>query len=195
MNKLYVICGYSCCRVLYYRYKFLTNERFDNRFINKDFRNIDIRRAQMGKETILPLNKRERNIYIIVRKYQTLLFVKEQLFSQVGSLKLVKKERIKLTESAVALSMASLKLASHMAMDYSLFWVLTLIRIHASFQSKFDGKFDVFTQNIICFNIAYQTDTDFEFISKIKIYDKTRFLLFQACNVFRKVRIERDYYL
>lgn len=54
------------CRVLYYRYKFLTEERFDNRFITKDFRTIDIRRAQLGKETVLPLNQRERNIYVNV---------------------------------------------------------------------------------------------------------------------------------
>lgn len=53
-------------RVLYYRYKFLTDERFDNRFITKDFRAIDIRRAQLGKETVLPLNQRERNAYVNV---------------------------------------------------------------------------------------------------------------------------------
>nr|XP_022915645.1 DC-STAMP domain-containing protein 2-like [Onthophagus taurus] len=110
-------------RVMYYRYKFLSDERFDNRFITRDFRAIDLRRAQLGKETVLPLNKRERHLYI-----------------SVGSIRLVKKEKRKLSQAAVVLGIASLKLATHMIADYALFWVLTLIRRHASFQSSYDGS-------------------------------------------------------
>lgn len=55
-------------RVCYYRYKFLTNDQFDNKYINKDFVRIDLKRAQIGRETILPLNSKESNKYVRVIK-------------------------------------------------------------------------------------------------------------------------------
>lgn len=54
------------CRVTYYRFRFLTSEKFDNKYINKDFREIDMRRAKLGKETLLPLNDREMQVYVTV---------------------------------------------------------------------------------------------------------------------------------
>lgn len=51
-----------------YRYKFLTKDRFDNKYITKNFRYIDLRRAKLGKETVLPLNHRERAQYITVSR-------------------------------------------------------------------------------------------------------------------------------
>ncbi|KAK9892024.1 hypothetical protein WA026_018212 [Henosepilachna vigintioctopunctata] len=53
-------------RVIDYRHKFLTKERFDNRFLTRNLADIDLRRAAMDKETILPLNRRERKRYITV---------------------------------------------------------------------------------------------------------------------------------
>lgn len=49
-----------------YRYRFLTSERFDNIYITRNFRNVDLRRAKLGKETVLPLNNRERSLYVPV---------------------------------------------------------------------------------------------------------------------------------
>lgn len=49
-----------------YRYRFLTSERFDNIYITKNFRNIDLRRAKLEKETVLPLNNREVLLYVPV---------------------------------------------------------------------------------------------------------------------------------
>lgn len=49
-----------------YRYRFLTSERFDNIYITKNFRYIDMRRAKLEKETVLPLNNRERKLYVSV---------------------------------------------------------------------------------------------------------------------------------
>ncbi|KAF5297552.1 hypothetical protein FQR65_LT09983 [Abscondita terminalis] len=106
-------------RVLHYRYKFLTSDRFDNRYITKNFRNIDIRRAQLEKETVLPLNHRERALYINVR-----------------SIRLVKIERHKLAKAAIAIGIVTLKLSTHMMTDYALYWMLMTIRYHARFQSK-----------------------------------------------------------
>ncbi|XP_031343488.1 uncharacterized protein LOC116171003 isoform X2 [Photinus pyralis] len=109
-------------RVLHYRYKFLTSDRFDNHFITRDLRNIDIRRAQMEKETILPLNHRERALYI-----------------NVNSIRLVKIEKLKLSKAAVALCVITLKLSTHMMADYALYWVLMTIRTYARFQSKMEA--------------------------------------------------------
>lgn len=54
------------CRVTYYRYKFLTSDRFDNKYITKYFYELDLRRVKMEKETVLPLNHREEQVYIKV---------------------------------------------------------------------------------------------------------------------------------
>ncbi|GJQ86838.1 hypothetical protein Trydic_g5621 [Trypoxylus dichotomus] len=62
------------------------------------------------------------------------------IVTEVASLRLVEQEKLKLSQSAVVLGMATLKLATHMMADYALFWVLMLIRKHATFQSTFEGK-------------------------------------------------------
>lgn len=53
-------------RVWLYRYKFLTRDHFDNRFITKAFRQLDWNRARQGMETVLPLTIKEQNKYITV---------------------------------------------------------------------------------------------------------------------------------
>ena len=98
-------------RVIYYRYKWLTSDRFDNRYISGYMREIDLKRARGDKETIFPLNRRERNKYV-----------------PLTSMLLIKSERIKLAKSAVFLATTSVKLAIHMAVDYCLFWILDTIR-------------------------------------------------------------------
>ncbi|XP_046414178.1 DC-STAMP domain-containing protein 2-like [Neodiprion virginianus] len=106
-------------RVIYYRNKWLTNERFDNRYLTDDLREIDLRRARLDKETVLPLNRREKNKYI-----------------PLTSIILIKSEKIKLTKSAVFLCLMTFKLGIHMVADYSLYWVLSTIRYHGRFESK-----------------------------------------------------------
>ncbi|KZC07081.1 DC-STAMP domain-containing protein 2, partial [Dufourea novaeangliae] len=106
-------------RVMRYRFKWLTSERFDNRYITNDLRTIDIIRARQDKETVLPLNPRERSRYV-----------------PLSSVMLVKSERTKLARSAVFLCLATIKLLAYMAIDYSLYWVLNIIQIHGRFQSK-----------------------------------------------------------
>lgn len=46
-------------QVLYYRFRFLQSETFDNRFITRDLEEIDWRRTLHNRETILPLSRRE----------------------------------------------------------------------------------------------------------------------------------------
>ncbi|CAL7950629.1 unnamed protein product [Xylocopa violacea] len=106
-------------RVLRYRYKWLTSDRFDNHYITNDLRTIDFVRARQDKETVLPLNLRERNRY-----------------APLSSVTLIKSERIKLARSVMFLSLATMKLLVYMSIDYSLYWVLDTIQIHGRFQSK-----------------------------------------------------------
>ncbi|XP_076757059.1 DC-STAMP domain-containing protein 2 [Xylocopa sonorina] len=106
-------------RVLRYRYKWLTSERFDNRYITNDLRAIDFIRARQDKETVLPLNVRERNRY-----------------ASLSSVTLIKSERIKMARSVLFLSLATIKLIVYMSIDYSLYWVLNTIQIYGRFQSK-----------------------------------------------------------
>lgn len=105
--------------MIYYRQKWLTNERFDNRYLTDDLRQIDLIRAKNDKETVLPLNPREKNKYI-----------------PLTSITLIKVEKIKLTKSAVFLGLTTFKLCIHMMADYSLYWVLSTIRYHGRFDTK-----------------------------------------------------------
>ena len=106
-------------RVLRYRFKWLTSERFDNRYITKDLRKIDLIRARQDKETVLPLNRREKSRY-----------------ASLSSVMLVKSEKTRLARSAVFLGLATIKMLAFMSIDYSLYWVLYTIQLHGRFQSK-----------------------------------------------------------
>ncbi|XP_033330167.2 uncharacterized protein LOC117222532 isoform X1 [Megalopta genalis] len=97
----------------------MTSERFDNKYITKDLRTIDLIRARQDKETVLPLNPRESHKYV-----------------SLSSVMLVKSERLKLVRSAVFLGLATIKLIAFLVIDYSLYWVLNTIQIHGRFQSK-----------------------------------------------------------
>ncbi|XP_014607665.1 PREDICTED: uncharacterized protein LOC106788694 [Polistes canadensis] len=108
-------------RVLHYRYKWLTSERFDNRYITNDIRTIDLIRARQDKETILPLNPRERNRYV-----------------SMTSIRLIKIERIKLAKSVIFLCLSTMKICMHIVTDYSLYWILSLIRYHGRIDTQID---------------------------------------------------------
>lgn len=113
----------SVFRALRYRYKWLTSDRFDNRYITNDLRTIDLIRTRQDKETVLPLNPRERNRYV-----------------PLTSMILIKSERIKLTRSLVFLGMATMKLVAYMSLDYSLHWVLNTIQLYGRFHSKVNRR-------------------------------------------------------
>ncbi|XP_012059688.1 PREDICTED: uncharacterized protein LOC105622889 [Atta cephalotes] len=106
-------------RILHYRHKWLTSDRFDNRYLTDDLRTIDLIRTRQDKETILPLNRRERNQYI-----------------PLTSVTLIKVEKIKLAKSVVFLGLTTIKICIHMMADYSLYWVLSTIRYNGRIEMK-----------------------------------------------------------
>jgi len=69
---------YCVFRVAYYRFMFMTRDYYDNRFIMDDFRQLDMQRARIGRETVLPLTLREMRKYIIVRNKINLSRIKTQ---------------------------------------------------------------------------------------------------------------------
>lgn len=58
---------------------------------------------------------------------------------QISSASLARNERRNLSKAATSLATASVKLGTHMAFDYSLYWILNLISYHARYQSKLQG--------------------------------------------------------
>ncbi|XP_036138924.1 uncharacterized protein LOC105838921 [Monomorium pharaonis] len=106
-------------RILHYRHKWLTSERFDNQYLTDDLRTIDLIRTRQDKETVLPLNRRERNQYI-----------------PLTSVTLIKVEKVKLAKSIVFLSLTTFKICIHMMADYSLYWMLSTIRYHGRIETK-----------------------------------------------------------
>ncbi|XP_069674725.1 DC-STAMP domain-containing protein 2-like [Periplaneta americana] len=109
-------------KVIQYRLKFMKNDRFDNRFITKDFRDIDLQRAKNDLETVIPLNRREKSQYIIAKSFR-----------------LAKAEKVQLAKSAVFLGITTFKLCIHMLTDYCLYWLLSLIRQHGSVQTTVEA--------------------------------------------------------
>ncbi|XP_063369337.1 DC-STAMP domain-containing protein 2-like [Cydia amplana] len=105
-------------RAKYYLHMFKTRSRFDNRYVTKELRELDLRRQRQGRETVLPLNTRERAKYVAT-----------------SSIRLLPSERMYLTRSIVFMVITTLKLMIHMVADYSLYWVLMNVRFHGSEQS------------------------------------------------------------
>ncbi|XP_066262197.1 uncharacterized protein [Euwallacea similis] len=113
---------YLIFQVVYYRFRYLTSERFDNVYITKYFREIDKRRAKFNKETVLPLTRMEKTMYVSMR-----------------SESLSKTERRNLLKNTIKLVTVCVNLGTHMAADYSLHWMLSLISHHARYQSKVEA--------------------------------------------------------
>ncbi|CAH2097131.1 unnamed protein product [Euphydryas editha] len=105
-------------RAKYYQHMFETRSRFDNFYVTKELRELDFQRYKEGRETVLPLNRRERAKYICI-----------------SSFFLVSSEKVYLTRSMVFMAITTFKLLIHMVADYSLYWVLMTIRYHGSRQT------------------------------------------------------------
>ncbi|NXV21719.1 DCST2 protein, partial [Cepphus grylle] len=109
---------FSFCAILYlylqavrYRHRYLRDDTFDNVYITRRFVELDLRRAEQGRATVLPLTARECTRYI----------------SPAG-IWLSYKECRRYGLQLVAVLRHVLLGASVILADYSLFWLLDLIR-------------------------------------------------------------------
>ncbi|XP_050357361.1 DC-STAMP domain-containing protein 2-like [Nymphalis io] len=105
-------------RAKYYQHMFATRSRYDNRYVTKELRDLDFKRYQERRETVLPLNRREQAKYICI-----------------SSFRLVSSEKVYLTRSIIFMAITTFKLLIHMVADYSLYWVLITIRHHGRLQT------------------------------------------------------------
>ncbi|XP_049771090.1 DC-STAMP domain-containing protein 2 [Schistocerca cancellata] len=106
-------------RAVYYWRKYMTNDKYDNRYITKEFYKLDENRSRLGHETILPLKNREK------RKYITMV-----------TLRLSGSEKLRLTRSVSFVIHITIKILILMAYDYCLYWILDKIHQHGRFTSK-----------------------------------------------------------
>ncbi|XP_063896030.1 DC-STAMP domain-containing protein 2-like [Helicoverpa armigera] len=105
-------------RAKYYQHMYETRSRFDNRYVTKELQELDLKRQRQGRETVLPLNRRERAKYITTTSFR-----------------LVASEKVYLNRSAVFMAITTFKLLIHMVADYSLYWVLMTIRYHGRYHT------------------------------------------------------------
>ncbi|NXJ70416.1 DCST2 protein, partial [Rostratula benghalensis] len=109
---------FSFCVILYlylqavrYRYRYLRDDTFDNVYITRRFVELDLRCAEEGRTTVLPLTGRECRRYITPAG----IWLSKQEWQRYG-LQLVAALRHVLLGVSIILA------------DYSLFWLLDLIR-------------------------------------------------------------------
>ncbi|KAL0271510.1 UNVERIFIED_CONTAM: hypothetical protein PYX00_008582 [Menopon gallinae] len=97
-------------RVYYYKYKYLSSDSYDNRYITSYIAELDLRRLKANRETILPLELRERKHYC-----------------SATSLRLLRSEVESILTTMLVLSLSTFQIAAFMLCDYGLYWVLFTI--------------------------------------------------------------------
>ncbi|NWI45275.1 DCST2 protein, partial [Picathartes gymnocephalus] len=102
---------YLCYHAMRYRRRYLRDDTFDNVYITRHFVELDLRCAEQGKPTVLPLSVRERGRYI-----------------PPGALWLSKKERRQYGLQLFGFLRHVLLGLSIILADYSIFWLLDLFR-------------------------------------------------------------------
>jgi DC-STAMP-like protein len=88
---------------------------YKNQYITKRFHKIERKRAELGMETLLPLTGYERKFYVEMKSLKYVWFEWKQLF-----------------KSCFFLLFSTMHLICILAADYSLFWLLTMIRIYGN---------------------------------------------------------------
>ncbi|XP_072044147.1 uncharacterized protein [Amphiura filiformis] len=114
---------YLLYRSYMYHTAYRTKDKFDNFYITEQFKELDMKRKERGKKTLLPLKKSEKVRLI-----------------DVTSLRLSKPEKGLFKLGLVNL-MAHICIATILILvDYGLYWLLLVIRKHGSIQVDLSGE-------------------------------------------------------
>ncbi|XP_013388561.1 DC-STAMP domain-containing protein 2 isoform X2 [Lingula anatina] len=105
-------------KAMLYRRNYLTKDKFDNFYVTFNLRDIDERRQEMERETILPLNWKESSKYITT-----------------WSPRLAKPEKKKLVRGLIMLAGSFMHASFYMYCDMGLYTLLDLIRTHAELKT------------------------------------------------------------
>ncbi|XP_078578063.1 DC-STAMP domain-containing protein 2-like isoform X3 [Branchiostoma floridae x Branchiostoma japonicum] len=100
-----------------YRRKYMTKDRFDNLYITEEFKAMDKKRNDMWKETVLPLDYRDYYRYI-----------------HPAGFRMCKAEKNNLGKGLIFWLINVIYGGFIMAMDWSQWWLLTMVAIHADMQ-------------------------------------------------------------
>ncbi|XP_064624473.1 DC-STAMP domain-containing protein 2-like [Lineus longissimus] len=106
-----------------YRRKYMKRDRFDNCYITFAIRDANERREEMGKETVLPLHRKESKKYI-----------------KPTSFHLAKAEKRKLITGLIFLAGSMIHAGFYLLIDYGAYWNLMNIRKHMHIKIHHDGK-------------------------------------------------------
>ncbi|NXG57845.1 DCST2 protein, partial [Hemiprocne comata] len=109
----FLAIAYMYLQALRYRRRYLRDETFDNVYITRRFVELDMRCAEQGKPTVLPLSARESGRYILP-----------------GGLWLSRGEQRRYGLELVGVLRHVVLGLSIILADYSLFWLLDLVQHH-----------------------------------------------------------------
>jgi aromatic ring-opening dioxygenase LigB subunit len=98
-----------------FRYKYLTNLRYKNFYITKKFHEIDTSRNELDMDTILPLTYKERKYLVEMTSIRTIWQEWHHMFS-----------------ASITLTYSTFHLIGIMIADYSLFWLLSMIKFYGN---------------------------------------------------------------
>ncbi|XP_071944054.1 DC-STAMP domain-containing protein 2-like [Antedon mediterranea] len=113
---------YVLYRAYLYHKLYLTKDRFDNFYITKEFRDLDVKRTESGKESILPLKKLERGKLIDLK-----------------TLALSKVERGTFLLGFITIFMYVLIAGIIIIVDYGMFYLLDIISRHGQIEYELTG--------------------------------------------------------
>ncbi|XP_055341806.1 DC-STAMP domain-containing protein 2-like [Paramacrobiotus metropolitanus] len=118
---LFLIIFTIVWKAFWYRQRYLTQDRYDNIYITFTVRDIDERRLDLGKETLLPLRHDEKKIYVKTNAWSFAHAEKKKLFS-----------------SLAFFSGPAMQAVFYMFMDTTLFWLLKTIRKYGAFDAEIE---------------------------------------------------------
>lgn len=102
---------------------------------------MDETRKKLGKNAILPLQGKESHKYINV---SIIIFENinqdQYYFIQLASIRLTRGERLRVVRSASSLLISTFHVASMLAVDYCLYWILAKVRFYGRLQGGLKGS-------------------------------------------------------
>jgi DC-STAMP-like protein len=97
--------------------------KYKNVFITKKFHEIDAKRSELKMENVLPLTSSERKSFVEITRFTLLRHEYRAVF-----------------EKSVFLLMSSVHLCGIILADYSLFWLLSIVRLYGGHDNVVESE-------------------------------------------------------
>ncbi|XP_039963970.1 DC-STAMP domain-containing protein 2 [Bactrocera tryoni] len=106
-------------KALYFKMKYLRQPDYDNRYLTKDFIEIDEQRKLTDQDRVLPLKRTEKHKYI-----------------WISSCRLTRREIFRLLRSMVFLFISTIQIFCICFADYCFYWLLAMIRFYGGMEAN-----------------------------------------------------------